>query len=601
MSTLMQTVPQVLANTLKNHAGRIAYRERPRGADGKAQDAGYNILTWGQVHETCAQLARALMASGVGKGDAVGILSYNCTPWLLADVGAILAGALPFGIYSTSAKEQCTQIVDHARARVVFVENQEQAQKLAELDIIRVQFFGPITAGGLGETIAWDAFLARGEKTDQKELERVMSEQTPDDPCTLIYTSGTTGDPKAVVLTHTNLFFESNTVISLLSFDANDRAVSYLPMSHIAEQVLTIHAPMQLGSSITFATSVEKATVAIADTKPTYFMGVPRVWEKMHAKIAGAVAEGSTLKRKLFGVASDLGLKAARAKQRGGERTAVESFADRMLMQKVRAKVGLEQCRYAVTGAAPISKQTLEFIWSLGIPVYEAYGMSESTGTTTISLPNNFRIGSVGRPLPGTEVKLESDGEICLRGPHVFKEYRDNPEATRETIDADGWLHTGDIGKIDEDGFLYVTDRKKELLITAGGENVAPSPIEGLLRAIPGIAQAVVVGDRQKYLVVLLVLDAEKLHLFEGLSPADGTKPTIAQVAKSEAARKVVQGHIDQINTQLARVQTIKKFALLPSEFAVGDELTPTMKLKRKVILAKYGKAIADMYGADAV
>jgi long-subunit acyl-CoA synthetase (AMP-forming) len=581
-------VAQVLNQTANTFGGRVALREKSRGA--ASRGSGMRMLTWTQVRDEARKVAKALIASKVSLQAPVAILGYNCIAWFLADVGAILAGALPFGIYATSSAEQCQALVKHAGAKIAFVENDEQAAKLRGAGIEVVQMFG-----ASDETMAWDTFLDRAAGTSDAALEAIAGTTKETDACTLIYTSGTTGEPKAVMLTHENLYFEGRQIIDALGFGATDRSVSYLPMSHIAEQVLSIHAPMQLGSCVTFAESLDKAFDAVGEVKPTYFMGVPRVWEKLHAKIEGGLKTASPLKRAMFERAHALGVAAAKAKERGQSAPLGHSLADKLVLQKVRARLGLEHCHYAVTGAAPVSKRTLEFIWGLGIPVYEAYGMSESTGTTTISTPSHFRIGSVGRALGGTEVKIAEDGEICVRGKHVFAGYLGNKAATEETVNKDGWLHTGDIGSIDADGFIYVTDRKKELLITAGGENVAPAPIEGRLRSIPGVSQAVVIGDRKKYLIALITLDAEKLDVLGGALNAK-----MAEVASSAAAKAYLDAQIASINADLARVQTIKKHFIVAADFSIGDELTPTMKLKRKVILAKYKNEIDAAYGTGA-
>ncbi|MFO0666231.1 MAG: AMP-binding protein [Polyangiaceae bacterium] len=592
----IKLVSQVLDDTVKQHGHRVAMRTKRNGVT--------EISTFSAYREQARAVAKALMAVGMKPGEAVSIIGFNCPEWVLADVGAILAGGMPAGIYTTSSAEQCGYIAGHSESIVAFAENAKQVEKFVEvrgtlpkLKLV-VQMIGEPKAGDAG-VVSWQAFLKRASEVTDAELDARMAAQKPDDPCTLIYTSGTTGDPKAVMITHANLTCTADRAVTLLGFGAEDRGVSYLPLSHIAEQLLTIHAPMRMGACITFAESLEKVLDANLESRPTYFVGVPRVWEKMQAKILKGVSESSPLKQKIFARARAVGLAAALRAERGEAPGLEYKIFEKLVYAPLRKRLGLDQSRIAVSSAAPIAKATLEFFFSVGIPIFEIFGMSECTGPATISLSSGFKIGKVGRALPGTELKIADDGEVCMRGYHVFAGYLKDKEATKNAIDEEGWLHSGDIGTIDADGFLQITDRKKELLITAGGENVAPQLIEGMLRNIPGVSQAVVVGDRRKYLAALLTLDAERA---KQLAEGAGITPTGPKdLATSTEFQRLLDTRIEEMNKELARVQTVKKFTILPVDFSVdGGELTPTLKLKRRVINEKYSQQIEALYaGAD--
>jgi long-subunit acyl-CoA synthetase (AMP-forming) len=397
------------------------------------------------------------------------------------------------------------------------------------------------------------------------------------------------------MITHTNLVWTAKCLARTLGLGVSDITVSYLPLSHIAEQTVTVHGPMSVGGLVYFAESLEKLGEALTEVRPTMFLGVPRVWEKIQAKMMAAGANAPPVRKRIAAWARKIGLKSGYAIQRGEARPLTLPVAKRLVFDKVRDRLGLDRARLCVTSAAPISKDTLEFFLSLGIPLLEVYGMSECTGPATYSPPDDFRTGKCGIVLPGTELKIAEDGEICMRGPHVFKGYLKDPESTKNALDPDGWLHSGDIGVLDKDGFLQITDRKKDLLITAGGENIAPQVLEGQLKAIPVVGQAVVVGDRRKYLAALLTLDPDRVKA--EAEAAGSSASTVADAAKCAVFRKHLQSQIDQVNHKLARVQTIKKFVVVPTEFSIdGGELTPTMKVKRKVVNEKYSAEIESMY-----
>lgn len=599
---MARMVHEVLEETVKRYGDRPAMRVK--------RDGSWRTTSWSAYQRDARRAARALIGLGVQPGKGVTLIGYNSPEWVLADVGAILAGAVPAGIYTTNTSAQAQYINAHCEAKVAFADVPDQVEKfVAEqdrlpcLDVV-VQMLGkPVNADaqtgeatrGRLRVISWERFLALGDTTPESQLDERIKAQKPDDVCTLIYTSGTTGDPKAVMISHTNIVWTTRAIVEALGFGPNDISLSYLPLSHIAEQCLSIHGPMAMSALLYFAESLEKLPESLREVRPTVFLGVPRVWEKIQAKMVAAGAAAPPLRKKIAAWARKVGLESGYAEQRHTARPLLHPIAKKVVFDKVRERLGLDRARICVTSAAPISKSTLEFFLSLGIPLLEVYGMSECTGPATLSSPENYRTGRCGVVVPGAELKIAEDGEVCMRGPHVFKGYLKDPESTANAIDSDGWLHSGDIGTLDRDGFLQITDRKKDLLITAGGENIAPQVLEGNLKAIPVIGQAVVVGDRQKYLAALVTLDPERV--VAEAEACGSPARTVAEAARCEIFRRHVQTQIDAVNEKLARVQTIKKFVILPHELTIdGGELTPTMKVKRKVVNEKYKKEIASLY-----
>jgi long-subunit acyl-CoA synthetase (AMP-forming) len=551
------------------------------------------------------QLGRVPQASayrrielGLEPGKGVAIIGFNCPEWAVADMAAIYAGGCPAGIYTTNSADQCRYIAEHAEAQVVVVENEEQLAKflavreqLPDLKAI-VMIYGDHDDPMVH---SWKDLMALGEKAPEAKLDERIAGQKPDDTCTYIYTSGTTGDPKAVMITHDNITWTARTSLEALGMLAEgDRMISYLPLSHIAEQIVSLHGPVVNGSCTSFAESLEALGDNLKEVRPTVFLAVPRVWEKIQGKMQAAGANNTGLKKKIATWARGVGLRGGYAMQEKKPLPLLWGLADKLVFSKVKIALGLDQCRIAVTSAAPISKSTLEFFLSLGLPIMEVYGMSECSGPATISLPGRYKTGWVGPVMQGSELKIAEDGEICMRGRHVFKGYYKNEAATKEAMDDDGWLHSGDIGEI-VDGFVKITDRKKDLIITAGGENIAPQVLEGKLKGISVVSQAVVVGDRRKHLAALITLDETKL---EELQRESGTAAkTVTEAASDDKVHKWLMGKVEELNKDLARVQSIKKIKILPTDLSIeGGELTPTMKVKRKVVNTKYADAIEAFY-----
>jgi long-chain acyl-CoA synthetase len=516
---------------------------------------GDREYSWDEAAQIVRRMARALVASGVKPGECVNIVGPNRPEWLIADLGALAAGAIPTPIYPTLTGEQARYIAQHCEAKVAVVADAAQRDKLAGTQVQQFVLFEEL-----------QQFLQRGDTVPEAEIYRRLEGLQAKSAATLIYTSGTTGPPKAVMLTHENLSFAALTAQRIGNTSPEDVLVSYLPLSHIAEQMISVHGPIVSGATVWFCDVLERVSEVLAQARPTVFFGVPRVWEKMQGRLEEGLKSAMPHRRALIAW--------ARKDWSTGKRGPVSGF----LLKKIRQRMGLDRARFCVTGAAKMGSATMAFFDSIGLPILDMWGMTESTAMGTANLPDARKAGTVGRPEEGVEIRIAPDGEILTRGPHVFAGYFKDPLATREAIDPEGFLHTGDVGEIDADGFLRITDRKKDLLITSGGKNVSPQNIEAQLGRIAGVAQAVVVGDARKYLGALIVPDAL----------ARASDPSFLEH---------VQREIEKVNAQLAQYETIKKFKVLPAQFSIeSGELTPTLKLKRKVVSQKYAKEIEELF-----
>ncbi len=591
MSDDKRTVMEVFEGVAQRNASRPALKWK--------QGSGWKSKTWAEYRDEVHLAAKAMIHLGLEAGKGVSIIGFNCPQWVVADVAAIYAGARPAGIYTTNTPEQCQYVASHSETQIVVCENAEQLAKFQEVrsELPEVVAFILMRGDSSDEGVyGWPEFLDLGKKVSDEALQARIDAQDPDDVCTFIYTSGTTGNPKAVMISHDNITWTAKVSLDTLGFAEGDQVVSYLPLSHIAEQIMSLHGPMVTEGCTAFAESIDKLGDNLKEIRPTMFLAVPRVWEKIQAKIVQAASVNTGLKKKIGTWARGQGLAGGYADQKGEPRPFLFGLAHKLVFSKVKEQLGLDRSRIQITSAAPISKDTLEFFLSLGVPIMEVYGMSECTGPATVSLPNKYVTGKVGPKLPGTEMKIAEDGEVLMRGRHVFKGYFKNEEATAEALDAEGWLHSGDVGEIDDRGFLKITDRKKDLLITAGGENIAPQVIEGQLKAIPVVSQAVVVGDRKKHLSALLTLDETKLD--GAVQESGATATSMADAASDDKMKSWLMAQVEEINKSLARVQTIKKIAILPQDLSIeGGELTPTMKVKRKVVNKKYADIIDGFYG----
>lgn len=585
-----RTVMEVFADATRAWGDQPALKVKRAGA--------WKAWTWREYDTELRRAARGMMALGLEPGQGVAIIGFNSPEWFMADIGAIHAGGVPAGIYTTSTPEQCQYIAGHCDAAVAVVQNAEHLAKFlairGELPALKgiVLIEGDSSEEGVH---SWAQLLALGDGVPAADLDARVAAQKADDVCTLIYTSGTTGQPKAVMISHDNITWTAKQALDTIDVSPGESVLSYLPLSHIAEQVVSVHGPIAAGMTTWFAEGMDQLGDNLREVRPHVFLGVPRVWEKIQAKVTAAGKNNSFLKKKIAAWARAKGLVGGQADQHKRPLPFGYGLADKLVFSKVRERLGLDRCRVQITSAAPIGRDTLDFFLSLGVPLFEVYGMSECTGPATISTPDRYRTGKAGWCLPGAELKIAEDGEVCMRGRHVFKGYFKNEEATAEALDADGWLHSGDIGVIDADGFLQITDRKKDLIITAGGENIAPQVLEGMLKGIGAISQAVVIGDKRKYLTALVTLDPDRVAA--DAQAAGSPAKTTAEAAGCATFNAWLMKQVEDVNSRLARVQTIKRVTIIPNDFSIeGGEMTPTMKVKRKVVRDKYGPQIEAMY-----
>ena len=587
------TIPRRLFKQAEARPNTAAFHHKTEGR--------YRPTTWREYATSVKRAGKAMMALGVEPGSSVSILGFNRPEWVIFHVAAMAIGGAGAGVYTTCSPEEVRYVVHHAESKLVLVEDEAQWSKILKeqerLPLLR----HAVLMGGAPRVdhplaLGWEEFLAKGAAiTDEQFFARIDALE-PSGLATLIYTSGTTGPPKGVMLSHKNLAWTAETAAAVTRATSDDASLSYLPLSHIAEQVFTIHGHITAGYQIYFAESIEKVPDNLKEVQPSLLFGVPRIWEKIHAGITDKLAKAPPLKKRIAETAMRIGKAYHAARNEGrtpGPLLALgHKIADKLLFSKVKPAIGLSRARFCVSGAAPIAPSVLEFFTGLDVVLYEVYGQSEDTGPTSITRPGNARIGTVGPPFPGVEVKFGEDDEILVRGPNVFMGYFKEPEATAETL-KDGWLHSGDLGKLDERGNLMITGRKKEIIITAGGKNITPKNIEGLLKGHALIAEAVVIGDRRKYLTALLILDPEALSRF-----AEGKG--FAASADVPEVQAELQRAIDETNSHLARVETIKRFTVLPAAFSIeGGELTPTLKIKRKVVAEKYAREIDAMYADE--
>jgi long-chain acyl-CoA synthetase len=573
-----------------------AAREPDRIALKRRLSSGrWSALTRAEYAREVRRVARALIALGVGPGERIALCGPNRPEWLLTDLGALAAGAVPAPYYPTLPAEQAAYVVEHSESVLAIVHD---AKQLAKLDAMRARLprlrARVVMEGSAPGALSWNEFVERSSEVPDSAVDERLQGLGSGALATLIYTSGTTGPPKAVMISHGNLLFAADVVRELLEVRPGDELVSYLPLSHIAEQMASLHSPAVNGYCIACCEKLEELPEVLREVRPTIFVGVPRVWEKMQARIEERLLQAAPRRRALFRWAQRTALARAR-----GERPILHAAADALVLRKVRAALGFDRARLLGTTAAPTPRATLEFFESLGMPLYELYGQSECTGAATSNTSEQRKLFSVGRPIPRTEVRLSEDGEVLIRGPHVFLGYLKDREATAAALTADGWLQTGDVGRIDRDGFLHITDRKKDLLITSGGKNVSPQNIEGQLARIPGVAHAVVVGDARKHLAALLALDREAaLREARACGAAAGTIEVLC--VDPRFIERIARG-VDEVNRGLASYETIKKFRLLPVEFGIeSGELTPTMKLRRKAVNQRFAREIEELFGQSA-
>jgi long-chain acyl-CoA synthetase len=570
----------------RKHAGRSAIKH-------KSGDEWVDV-SFEEFGEAVSEVARGLMSLGIAKGDKVSILANTRPEWSYACFGVLSAGAVSVSIYQTNSPEEVQYVANHSESKAIFVED---ASQLAKVRAVRDQLpalehiviFEP-SDDSASDSISLDELRERGRNVEETELDERIASVSGDDYAVFIYTSGTTGPPKGVMLTHDNYRQVTNMSQQLGVFNSDDLVYLFLPLAH-AFALLVMFGSVDIGTPIAYwEKDPQKIIPNLMEVKPTYFPSVPRIFEKIYTLATSAAPDPDLLQKAIA-----LGVQ-VREMQRRGEEVPAElqqhfDRAEQELYVNVRNLFG-GRIRQCVTGAAPIAKEILEFFYACGVPVLEGYGMTETSTVATCNVVEDFRFGSVGKALPGCEIKIADDGEILLRGPNMMHGYFKNEEATRATLESDGWLHTGDLGFVDEDGFLYINGRKKDIIITAGGKNITPANLENGLKQNRWISQAVVIGDRRPYLVALVTLDPEEAPKFaeeHNLLPED--------VATSEEMRAEVQKAVDDVNSHYGRVEQIKKFTILPEDLSQEQgTLTPTLKVKRNVVSDRFGEEIEKLY-----
>ena len=586
-----ETVPAMVLDNGRKMPDHPAYFVKRGGA--------WHPTTWRNYADEVRTAGKALMALGLNPNDRVNILGFNRPEWVIMDVGAMAVGCVPAGIYTTNSPAECQYIIAHSEAPVVLLEDHDQWAKVNEVrhqlpDLRHVVMMKGAEPIDDELVMSWDEFMARGDGISDEDFDARLTALEPDDLATFIYTSGTTGPPKAVMLTHENVAWTPAQVVEPFGINAQDRIVSYLPLSHIAEQSFTIAAASRAGYSVYYAESIDALAENLKEVKPTIFFAVPRVWERFYAGVTTQLGHATGAKAKIASWAQGVGHKVTDLRNRGEEPSgmlaAQYKLASALVFSKIKPALGLDQVRVAASGAAPLSKEIQEFFGGLDITIWEVYGQSEDSGPTSFNLPGRTKFGSVGPAYPNVDVRIADDGEIIVKGKNVFKGYFKDEAATKETL-VDGWLYSGDLGEFDSDGYLWITGRKKDIIITAGGKNVAPKNLEGGLKNHPLISEAVVIGDRRKFLSCLITLDDEAAAAYLAEHDLEGP------AHESSHIHAEIQAAVDLLNADFARVEQIKKFTVLARQLSIeGGELTPTLKVKRNKVAEHFSSEIEAMY-----
>jgi long-chain acyl-CoA synthetase len=567
----MSTLPDLLLQHARERPDAPAIREKRRGR--------WHELTWSDYADRVKRVAAGLKELGVQPGDRVAIHSENRPEWVIGDLAIQGLGAISVGVYPTSPAAEVEYLLGHSGSVVLIAEDEEQLDKaLAVRDRLpalrNIVLVDPRNVHDLGDVMTWEQLEHR------EPLEDYAQGLDDSDTAVIVYTSGTTGPPKGAMLTHANLTWAAGTFQQAFGTGPDDEVLSYLPLCHVAERLGSVINGLGTGYVVNFGEGGESFAQDLRDVQPTLFAAVPRVWEKMLATVEIKMSDASALKRWSYRTAMRLG------SGRVGNALALRALRD---------KLGLARAERAICGAAPIAPQVLEYFWKLGVPVYEIYGQTENTAVCTLMPFDDVRIGTVGKPLEGVELRIAEDGEILTRSPAVFAGYYQDPDATAATIDPDGWLHTGDVGTIDDAGFLTITDRKKDVIITAGGKNISPSEIENRLKVSPYVREAMVVGDRRKYLVALIGIEADTVSDWAARKGLAFT--TYGDLSRKPEVRELIGRWVEEVNRDLAQVETVKRFALLEKELDHEDgELTATLKVKRSALERQFESQIQELY-----
>ena len=591
------TLPNKLLKQAAARGDQVAVRHKQRGI--------WREFSWQDYANQARLIGLGLAKLGVETGEKVAVHAENRPEWIFSDLGIQGIGAVTVGIYPTSPAAEVLYLLQHSEAKVVIAEDEEQLDKAMAVwdqlsNLAYAVVMDPRGVRSLDDprVLTYQQLLDLGSQENMADFDASVANLANDDVAIIVYTSGTTGPPKGAMLNHINLHAASREYDTIFSLSNADDVLSYLPLCHIAERLVTVINGIAAGYTANFGEGGEAFANDLREVQPTFFLGVPRVWEKMLANIQIRMNDASWFKRTNYQYWTKVGSKFAKSRMNnqlswhGKVFLAVGSL---MLFRALRERLGMSRCRHALSGAAPIAPQILEWLWTIGVPVKEAYGQTENCAQATVNPNNAVKIGTVGLPVPGTEISIASDGEILTRGDATFVGYFKNSQATGATINGQGWLHTGDVGEIDEDGYLTITDRKKDIIITAGGKNISPSEIENRLKVSPFVREAVVVGDRRKYLSALLGIEYQTVG--DWATRKGITYTTYADLSQKPAVRSLIEDVVNETNQEFARVETIKRFELMTVELDHEDgQLTATQKVKRSAITSQFEELIAKMY-----
>lgn len=564
-------------------------------------DGKYVPISTAELVRDVQRLAKALSDAGVKKGDRIGLMAENGPHWPTVDFAVLSLGAALVPVYPTLPPDQAAYIARDSGASIMFAQGKERAEGFQEhldsLPELKRIILIPVGDEAVEGTTDLQDLIAQGEGADPAEFERRSKEPQPDDLATFIYTSGTTGHPKGVRLSHGNITSNLLAGLEYLDIESSFTSLSFLPLSHSFERTVD-YIYFYRGCTIAYAESVAAVAQNLQEAKPHVFVSVPRVYEKVLGRVHENIALSSPLKQKIFHWAVGVGREAVpyrlADKTPPGLLGIKLAIADSLVFGKIRERLG-GRFRFAVSGGAPLARDVAEFFWGAGIPIFEGYGLSETSPVLTLNYKGNARLGTVGKAAPGIDIRIAEDGEIIARGPNIMQGYHNLPEATAEAIDEDGWFHTGDIGHIDDDGFLAITDRKKELIINAYGKNIAPAPIENSLKASRFIGQVMIIGDRRKFLTALVVPEFETLVAWAGTQGL--ATDNIAELLQQDAVQDLYKSEFEKVNGGLAKHQRVGAWELLPEEWSIeGGEMTPTLKIKRRIINKKFADVVEGIY-----
>jgi long-chain acyl-CoA synthetase len=593
------TIPRLFHHRVAEWGGRTAFREKRLGI--------WRATSWYEYGDRAKWVGLGLISLGLRRGEVVSILAETKPEWLYADMGVMGAGGVSNGIYPTDSSGQVEYILNDSGSRFLFVENEEQLDKYLDVrercpQLRKVIVFDleGLAAFRDPQVLAFDELLALGRnyETDHPELwDELVNASAPEELVLLVYTSGTTGPPKGAMLCHRNVLFQLDNADAFIPLQRGGEQLAFLPLCHIAERTFTVFLPLRSGAVANFAENLETVPDNVREVAPTLFFAVPRIWERFYSTIVIQMKEATWIGRLAYALALRIGHAVAQRRlenlRPSPALALLFKLADYLVLENIKRSIGMHRVRYAGTGAAPIAPDLIKWYRALGIDMRELYGQTENCGLAT-GMPDRIKLGTVGVAAPRTELMLSPDSEILLRGPHIFMGYFNQPDKTAETLRG-GWLHTGDVGTVDNEGYLRITDRMKDIIITAGGKNITPSEFENLLKFSPYISDAVVIGDRRKFLTCLVMIDYDNVAKYA--QDADITFTDFGSLCRTQEVQDLIWSEIEEVNKGLARVETIKKFRLIEHQLsAEDDELTPTMKLKRKFVNQKYKELIESMY-----